>query len=198
LGHASHFGFVLMALTAASLGGARVFGADATHASEKEKAQANPYANDFGPDALPTDVLATYPKEHQDAYRDVLQTKCVKCHNAARALNSQFFEPQGKGKEKQAKLDALSRTDPDIFENKALWQPEVDIWQRYVKRMMAKPGCDISVEEGKAVYKFLVYDSNQRKIGARKAAWKTQRQKLLDEFKAKHPARYDELYGGKN
>jgi mono/diheme cytochrome c family protein len=168
--------------------------ASSSYEAEKAKAMANPYANDLGPDKLPADVLATYPKELQDAYNQVLQVKCAKCHTPSRPLNSQFFEPEGKGPEKAAKIAALKKSSPDMFQNKNVLQVEADIWQRYVKRMMAKPGCDISSDQGKAVYKFLVYDSNQRKAGKNKAAWKTHREKLLAEFKQKYPARYIELY----
>ena len=54
--------------------------------------------------------------------------------------------------------------------------------------------CGITGEEGKAVWKFLVYDSNYRKLGANKATWKAHRAKLLSNFKIKYPARYQELY----
>jgi cytochrome c5 len=36
-------------------------------------------------------------------------------------------------------------------------------WERYVKRMMVKPNSGISSEEGKALYRFLVYDAAARK-----------------------------------
>jgi cytochrome c5 len=36
-------------------------------------------------------------------------------------------------------------------------------WERYVKRMMHKPGSGINAAEGKKIFDFLVYDSNVRK-----------------------------------
>ena len=36
-------------------------------------------------------------------------------------------------------------------------------WERYVKRMMFKPNSGISSEEGKTLYRFLVYDAAARK-----------------------------------
>jgi cytochrome c5 len=36
-------------------------------------------------------------------------------------------------------------------------------WERYVKRMMHKPGSGINPAEGKKIFDFLVYDSNVRK-----------------------------------
>lgn len=38
-----------------------------------------------------------------------------------------------------------------------------DEWERYVKRMMRKPGSNINAQEGKAIYEFLAYDSKTRK-----------------------------------
>lgn len=74
---------------------------------------------------------------------------------------------------------------------------EADVWKRYVKRMMAKPGCNIAPAEGKKIWTFLVEDSKARKTGANAAAWKAHRQALLDDFKVKHPERYRLLYGAK-
>ena len=168
--------------------------AKSAYEAEKAKALANPYANDFGPATLPAEVLATYPPEAQKAYKEVLQVRCAKCHTPSRPLNSQYLEPMGKKEEKVAKIESWKKSDPALFSDKNVWQPEVDVWQRYVKRMMSKPGCGITEEEGKAVYNFLRYDSNQRKTGKNQAAWKAHRSKLLADFKAKFPARYKELY----
>ncbi len=74
---------------------------------------------------------------------------------------------------------------------------DADAWKRYVKRMMAKPGCTISPKEGAEIWKFLVEDSRARKMGANEAAWKAHRRKLLAEFKTKHPDRWTLLYGDK-
>jgi mono/diheme cytochrome c family protein len=162
--------------------------------AEKAKAMANPYANDLGPDTVD---VSGYPADIQKAYKEVLQVKCAKCHTAARPLNSQFFEPLGNTAEKTAKVAAMKKSDPDMFASVNVWQVEDNIWQRYVRRMMAKPGCDITPAEGKAVYNFLRHDSNQRKVGKNKASWKAHREKLLADFKAKYPERYKELYEGK-
>jgi mono/diheme cytochrome c family protein len=187
--------FLVWVLVPVAIGfGAQLKAADSAFDAERAKAQANPYANDFGPEKLTDAQLSGYPADLQAAYKDVLLVKCAKCHSPARPLNSQFFEVPGKGPEKQANLDNLKKTDPDMFSLKNVWQAETDIWQRYVKRMMSKPGCEITEPEGKAVYRFLAYDSQQRKAGKSKAAWKSHREKLLADFKAKNPSRYKELY----
>jgi mono/diheme cytochrome c family protein len=165
-----------------------------SYEAEKAKALANPYPNDFGPSTIPADVLATYPAEAQAAYKNVLQVKCAKCHTPSRPLNSQYLEPMGNKEEKAAKLASWKTSNPELFSDKTIWQPEADIWQRYVKRMMSKPGCGITDAEGKAVYNFLRVDSNNRKTGKNQAAWKAHRKGLVDQFKAKYPARYKELF----
>lgn len=176
--------------------GAADAAASSSYEVEKAKAMANPYANDLGPDKIPADVLAGYPAEAKEGY-DLLQSRCSRCHSPSRPLNSQFFEPLGKGPEKDAKIEALKSSDPDMFKDKHVLQPEGHIWERYVKRMMSKPGCGISPDQGKKIWSFLVHDSNERKAGKNKAAWMAHRKKLLEDFKAKYPARYTELYGGK-
>lgn len=165
--------------------------AASSYEAEKAKAMANPYANDLGPDKID---VSSYPKQYQAGYA-ALQVKCAKCHTPARPLNSQFVELPGKDlNERKVKTDALKKSDPGLFKDKNVWQVEGDVWQRYVKRMMAKPGCEITKDEGKKIWEFLAYDSNQRKVGAKKSDWEKHRKGLLDQFKAKHPARYKELY----
>jgi hypothetical protein len=68
---------------------------------------------------------------------------------------------------------------------------EDDAWKRYVKRMKAKPGCDI--KHAKEIYEFLRDDSKIRKIG-KKAVFKAHRLGLLKQFKEKHPDRWTLLF----
>lgn len=158
---------------------------------EKEKALAQPYANDLGPATVD---VSGYPANIQAGYK-LLQVKCAKCHTPSRPLNSQFVETDGKDPaERKKNLDALMKSDPSLFKEKHVWQIEDGIWQRYVKRMMSKPGCDISKDEGKKIWEFVAYDSRVRKLGANKEKWAAHRRKLLSEFKAKHAHRYEELY----
>lgn len=160
---------------------------------EKEKAQANPYSNDFGPDSLDPETLKTYPAERQEGYK-LLKTRCTACHTASRPLNSRFVEPEGKDQPARDKAAAeLNKTYKDL----AVWQIEGGIWNRYVKRMMAKPGCNISKPEGKKIWEFLVYDS-KRKIGDGAEKWSAHRKKLVEELKTKNPARHKELSEAKD
>jgi hypothetical protein len=169
---------------------------EGSFAAEKAKALANPYPNDFGPTTID---VSSYPKEMQDVYNNLLP-KCAKCHTAARPLNSQFVEPSGAKPEHAGKIAAWKKSNPEMFQDKLVWQVEgwtasqPGVWERYVKKMMSKPGCDINPQEGKKIWQFLTYDSEKRKTGANAAKWATDRRKLLADFKAKNPARYRELF----
>ena len=161
---------------------------------EKEKALADPYANDLGPDSLDAKVLASYPKPAQAGYK-IMRAKCSKCHAASRPLNSQFVETAGKkNADREAALKNLKKTEPDLFHDRNVWQIEAKIWKRYVKRMMAKPGCEISKAEGKQIWQFISHDARARKLGKNKKKWATHRKKLLAAFKKKYPERYKKLY----
>lgn len=60
-----------------------------------------------------------------------------------------------------------------------------DQWSRYIKRMMYKPGSNISASESKHIYEFLVYDSSIRKKQALDAKLQTL---ALDERKTAESA----------
>ncbi|MBI3291205.1 MAG: hypothetical protein HYZ73_00090 [Elusimicrobia bacterium] len=154
---------------------------------EKEKALQNPYANDLGPTTID---ISKYSAELQEGYR-YLQKRCAQCHTPARPLNSQFLEL------KPEEIAEWKAKQPDVFQAPFVWQPESGVWQRYVKRMMGKPGCEVQQNEGKVIWKFLVYDSKTRKLGANKDKWAAHRKQLLAQCKEKYPKRYEELYGAK-
>lgn len=170
---------------------------------EKEKAMANPYPNDLGPEKLDEATLKSYPANVQEGYKALLGTaqkkNCQVCHSAARPLNSRFVEPEGKDEAaKEAAVAALKKSQPELFKDASIWQVESGIWRRYVRRMMFKPGCNIDKATGKKIWEFMVYDGAHRKIGANAQKWKEHREKLLAEFKAKYPARYKQLLEDKD
>lgn len=157
---------------------------------EKEKAMAHPFPADLGPDSL--DVAAA-PKLEQEGYA-ALRAKCSTCHSAARPLNHRFTEPDGADKAaRTARVEALKKSAPELFADAAVWQIEAGLWQRYVKRMMAKPGCTVTDDDAKKIWKFLVWQSETHKLGAARAAWKKHRQDLVARFKTEHPKRFAEL-----
>lgn len=180
--------FALVAASAAVLLAAQAKPAKSAAELEKEKALANPYPNDLGPDKLSADELAAYTPAQKEGY-NLLLARCAQCHSPARPLNSRFVEPPGK----DAAVAALKKSNPELFNDPYVWQIEGAVWNRYVKRMMAKPGCKISQAEGKKIWEFLVADSEKRKLGANAEKWAAHRKKLLEEFRAKHPARYKQL-----
>jgi len=170
---------------------------DAAYEAERAKALQNPYANDFGPASID---VSSYPQEIQDTYKNLFLVKCQRCHTASRPLNSQFVEPSEPKEQHAAVIAKWKAEHPEMFQDKRVWQIEgktasgPGIWERYVKKMMSKPGCNISPAEGKKIWQFLTYDSEKRKTGANAAKWAEHRRALLADFKAKHPDRYRELY----
>lgn len=69
-------------------------------------------------------------------------------------------------------------------------------WERYVKRMMHKPGSGINATEGKKIFDFLVYDSSVRKkaLFEEKLAKATPEEKKAAEDKVKE---ITDKYAGK-
>jgi hypothetical protein len=175
---------------------AKVAGGE-SFAMERAKAQRNPYANDFG---SPVVDVSGYPLEMQTTYKELFLVKCQRCHSASRALNSQYLEPSGAKEEEQAKVATWKKEQPELFTDRLVWEvgaaegSKPGIWEQYVKRMMAKPGCNIQPAEAKLIWEFLRYDSERRKTGANAAAWAQHRRTLLTNFKGSHPDRYRELY----
>lgn len=140
------------------------------------------YANDLGPDK----VDSNHP-----GYKLLLE-KCAQCHAASRPLNAQFVEVDNET------LDSLKKNHPELFSDKYLLQIEAGVWQRVIKRMMAKPipQNPISVEDAKIIHQFLVqwYQSRIGLRGEKGKDWMEHRRKLLEEFKQKYPEKYRLLY----
>jgi hypothetical protein len=195
-------GKLVLILAAALLGSAYASPLRAAEMTEKEKAQTNPYPNDFGPETLPDSVIKSYPANVQAGYKKLLSNKsgCAQCHTSARPLNSRFVEPEGGTDEAkgEAALAKMKKDQPELFKDGTAWQVETKVWSRYVKRMMSKPGCNLQKADGKDIYTFLQYDSLKRKTGANAAAWAEHRKGLVEQLKAKNPKRYAELQEAKD
>ena len=156
---------------------------------EKEPASATAvsdlYPNDLGP--APIDVWGD-PQEKEHSCKMILFA-CAACPTPARPINSQFIELS------EAEQVKFKKSDPDLFKDQRLAHIEDKIWNRYVKRMMSKPGCPIKGDDGKKIWEFLVYDSKVRKTGANAAAWRKHRRKLLHEFAENYSDAYKKLFG---
>jgi len=183
------------------LGSAFAVPARAAEMSEKEKALANPYPNDYGPETLPDDVIKAYPANVQAGYKKLLSKTggCAQCHSSARPLNSRFVELEGKEDAAQdSAIAKLKKEKPELFKDNTVWQIETKVWSRYVKRMMNKPGCNLQKADAKSIYEFLSYDSAHRKLGANAVKWAEHRKSLVEKLKAEKPARYKELLEAKD
>ena len=177
---------------AVAIGGAASLFAQA-HQEKAEPKEAVPksatvatgfYPNDLGPAEID---VSGYPKEMRQAYK-VFAFKCAACHTIARPINSQFLELTEE-EIKKAKTD-----DPQLLKDDKIVKAEAGIWNRYVKRMMSKPGCPVG-KDGKQIFEFLVFDSKARKTGANAKAWREQRGKLLHEFAEHYPDAYKTVFG---
>jgi len=172
---------------------------------EKEKALQNPYPNDYGPATLDDTTLQSYPADKREGYKLML-LRCSQCHQPARPLNSRFVEPDA-GAVTPADRDAkegavvakMKSEHPEWFKEPSIWQIEPSIFNRYVKRMLSKPGCGVdqgghmTPAEAKKIYEFLVYDGQRRKLGPNAEKWKAHRLQLIEKLKNENPKRYEEL-----
>jgi hypothetical protein len=167
-----------------------VLAADAAKPEASGKAGATATAANYG--FFPNDLgspeidVSGYPKEMRQSYK-VFAFKCAACHTIARPINSQFLELT-EDEIKKAKTD-----DPELFKDDKIIHPEPMVWNRYVKRMMSKPGCPVGAA-GKQIYEFLVFDSKTRKTGDNGKAFRENRAHLLKDFKEKYPDAYKSVF----
>jgi hypothetical protein len=154
-------------------------------APESATAVSDLYPNDMGPAEVD---VSEYPKNIREGYK-LMAFKCAACHTAARPINSQFLE-LSEEEEEQFKKD-----NPEIYKDERVVHIDEKIWNRYVKRMMAKPGCPVKGEDGKKIWEFLVWDSKARKTGPNAKAWAAHRRKLLDDFAKQHKQAYEKIFG---
>jgi hypothetical protein len=64
-------------------------------------------------------------------------------------------------------------------------------WERYIKRMMFKPNSQMNEQDGKTIYKFLVYDASVRKAPALRKALHDltdERAAAVEKVKAVNPS----------
>ena len=197
------FAVFAAAILTLGLGAARVSAEKSAAELEKEKALANPYPNDFGPDHLTDEELKDYPADKKEGYK-LLLTRCAQCHTPSRPLNSRFVEPAAglkaaagpaRDKAEYAAVAALKKGHDDL----SVWQIESGVWARYVKRMLNKPGCgkaqggQMTPADAKKIYEFLAFDGEKRKLGDNADKWKAHRLSLVEKLKKEKPARYEEL-----
>ncbi len=122
------------------------------------------YANDLGPETID---VSSYPPEMQESYK-LLQAKCVRCHGAARAINSELTDAKD-------------------------WARYI---KRMQMRPPCCNVCPvISLSDAKAIWRFLSYDSQVRKTGPNALSWEKHRLSLLQAYREKFPEKYQERYG---
>lgn len=166
------------------------------HTASKQKdssKQIDTLPEDYGPDRI---FAMTYPANIQKGY-DLLMKNCTNRVDRARLLNAPYVEV------KSEELVKIKAEQPEVLKDRKIWQIELSepgkpgIWQRRAQQMQRESAGKIRNEDARLIWQFLVYDSKSRKLGSAAKPWRERRQKLLDEFKTKHPAKYEELFYAK-
>lgn len=138
---------------------------------------------DLGPAEID---VSSYPPEHQKTYRELfLHVYGFLRGGPARALNSPVLEIDPAGEA------ALRREHPELFAEPGLIEAGPDLWRKEVMRVKNRPPCCgacpvLDMEEAKALWRFLAYDSLRRKTGANAEAWASRRRALIERFNTDH------------
>lgn len=138
---------------------------------------------DLGPAAID---VSGYPAEYQATYRDIfLRVYSLRRGGPAREINSPLLELDPRGEA------ALRREQPELFAAPGLIAVGRHAWRDEVMKIKSTPCCSacprLSMDEAKALWRFLAYDSIRRKTGANAQAWAAHRRTLLEEFAKRRP-----------
>ncbi|OGS04314.1 MAG: hypothetical protein A3G41_06740 [Elusimicrobia bacterium RIFCSPLOWO2_12_FULL_59_9] len=152
------------------------------------------YPADLGP--VEIDVSG-YPPEHQNTYREVFLKVFGFLRTTSRVINSPVVEFDPRLEEAERRLRPEAFSDPRIL------LATRDGWKKKVEEIRRRPPCCgacpvLSLQEAKALWKFLVYDSLARKTGPRSEAWSRHRMRLIELFRGRYPERFNEIYAGPN
>lgn len=133
---------------------------------------------DLGPETID---VSSYPEEYQQTYRDIF-LPVYKFHGGvARAINSPLVELD-------EHLEAQERREhPDLFSDTQVAQVSRDGWKKSISEIYRKPACCgacpvLSLEKARKLWRFVVYDSIQRKTGRKAATWALLRKDLVRRF----------------
>ncbi|MDE2038452.1 MAG: hypothetical protein KGO96_02915 [Elusimicrobia bacterium] len=138
-------------------------------------------AEDLGPSTID---VSSYPEEYQKTYQDVFIPFFKIRGGAARAVNSPIIELD-------MHLEEQERRDhPQLFQEAGAAVVSRDGWKQFVEKLYATPACCgacpvLTRAKARALWRFFVYDSIQRKTGRQAAHWVALRKDLLDRFREK-------------
>lgn len=148
-------------------------------ASPPKPAAAPELPEDLGPATID---VSDYPAEQQETYRKIfLPVYGFLRGGAARALNGPLLELDPAGEA------ALRREHPELFADARLVTVAPDAWRKEVMRVKNRPPCCgacpvLTMEDAKALWKFLAYDSVRRKTGPQAPDWAAHRRELIERF----------------
>jgi len=135
-------------------------------------------AEDLGPSTID---VSSYPEEYQKTYREIFVPVFGFLGGTARAVNSPIIEMA-------PELQAVERRQHPELWDVGVADISTDGWKRRATEILHRPACCgacpvLTIEKARALWRFLVYDSLQRKTGANASAWAAQRRELLRRFK---------------
>ena len=130
---------------------------------------------------------SSYPAEFQETYRKIFVPAFKQWGTAARAINSPIVELD----ETTERSERLAH--PGLFADSRIAEPTRNGWKKYVEGLYRKPACcgacpTLTLEQARALRRFLVYDSLVRKTGPRADAWIAHRKDLITRFEKLHGA----------
>lgn len=145
-------------------------------------------------DLGPSDIdVSAYPEEHQKTYRETFLPVFGFLGTTARMVNSPLVELD------PALEAAETRLHPDLFSDPLVARATRDGWKREIAAVHRRPPCCgacpvLTLDQARALWRFMVYDSLARKTGVNAEKWIAHRRALVERFRRMHPGRTETLY----
>lgn len=168
-------------------------------AAAAPETQTPPVRAEAAPPSCPEDLgpseidVSSYPEEHQKTYRETFLPVFEFFGTAARMVNSPLVELD------PALEEAEARLHPDLFSDPLIARATRDGWRREIAAIHRRPPCCgacpvLTLDQARALWRFMVYDSLARKTGDNAEKWIAHRRSLMERFRALHPDRMETLY----
>jgi hypothetical protein len=151
----------------------------ATAVAAADKPAVPRVAEDLG---LPSIDVSSYPEEYQKTYQDIF-VPVFKFHGGtARAVNSPIIELDAHLEQQEQRNNPMLFSDPEVA------QVSRDGWKKFVQSLYRTPACCgacpvMTLEKARSLWRFLAYDSIQRKTGRRAPSWALYRKDLMRRFR---------------
>jgi hypothetical protein len=153
-------------------------------ARAEEYLSKTPRPEDLGPAIID---VSSYPEEYQKTYREVFVPYFTTHGGLPRAINSPIIELDAHLEEQ------VRRESPQLFSDPQVAQVSRDGWKTLVRKLYLTPACCgacrlLTLEQARSLWRFLVYDSIQRKTGRKAGLWALERKDLVMTFSERKSA----------